>query len=30
MPFFTKNGENADAWSLVEPTDLVSYGYIPE
>ncbi|KAG8759043.1 hypothetical protein FRC14_006875 [Serendipita sp. 396] len=30
VPFFTKNGEKADPWSLVEPTDLVTYGFIPE
>ncbi|CCA73764.1 related to MCX1-Mitochondrial ATP-binding protein [Serendipita indica DSM 11827] len=30
VPFFTKNGQAADPWSLVEPKDLVSYGYIPE
>ncbi|KAG8793339.1 hypothetical protein FRC17_008462, partial [Serendipita sp. 399] len=30
VPFFTKNGEKADPWSMVEPTDLVSYGFIPE
>ncbi|PVG00188.1 ClpX, ATPase regulatory subunit [Serendipita vermifera] len=29
-PFFTKSGEKADIWSLAEPADLVTYGFIPE
>lgn len=29
-PFFTQNGHPTTAGALVEPTDLISYGFIPE